>query len=128
MFKPLINIVWFKKDLRLQDHAPLQAAIEQGLPTILLYCFEPSIMHDATTSERHVRFIFQSLKTMQDELLKYNQHLIIVQDEVITFLEKLREQYIVKSIFSHQEIGNSTTFKRDKQVKLYSLFLIVQIR
>ncbi len=121
MFKPLINIVWFKKDLRLQDHAPLQAAIEQGLPTILLYCFEPSIMQDATTSNRHLRFIFQSLKAMEDELFKHNQHINIIQDEVVAFLEKLQEQYIIKSIFSHQEIGNATTFKRDKQVKKFTI-------
>ena len=120
MLKSEINIVWFKKDLRLQDHAPLQAAIEQGLPTILLYSFEPCIMQDATTSNRHLRFIFQSLKTMHNDLVKYNQHLNIVQDEVIPFLEKLQEVYIIKSIFSHQEIGNQTTFIRDKHVKKFT--------
>jgi deoxyribodipyrimidine photo-lyase len=120
MSKPEINIVWFKKDLRLQDHAPLQAAIEQGLPTILLYCFEPSIMQCATTSNRQLRFILESLQNIKNELHQYNQHFNIVQDEVIAFLEKLREHYIIKTIFSHQEIGNATTFNRDKQVKKFS--------
>ncbi|HAS45288.1 MAG TPA: hypothetical protein DCS93_32695, partial [Microscillaceae bacterium] len=42
-----INVVWFKRDLRLQDHAPLKAAIESGLPTLLIYIFEPIVQESA---------------------------------------------------------------------------------
>lgn len=119
MWKPIVNIVWFKKDLRLQDHAPLQAAAEHDLPIILLYCFEPSIVKDATTSNRHLRFIYESLQVMQIELQQHHQYLNIVFDEVIPFLEKLQEQYIIRTIFSHEEIGNNTTFKRDKGVQKF---------
>lgn len=119
MWKPIVNIVWFKKDLRLQDHAPLQAAAEHDLPIILLYCFEPSIVKDATTSNRHLRFIYESLQAMQTELQQHHQYLNIVFDEVIPFLEKLQEQYIIRTIFSHEEIGNNTTFKRDKGVQKF---------
>lgn len=28
--KPTIDLLWFKRDLRLRDHAPLQAAIAKG--------------------------------------------------------------------------------------------------
>jgi len=28
--RPAINILWFKRDLRLRDHAPLAAALEAG--------------------------------------------------------------------------------------------------
>ncbi len=38
--------MWFKRDLRLRDHAPLRAAIDAGKPLLLLYCFEPSVMAD----------------------------------------------------------------------------------
>jgi deoxyribodipyrimidine photolyase len=40
--QPFINTVWFKRDLRLADHAPLQAACKAGLAVILLYVVEPS--------------------------------------------------------------------------------------
>ncbi len=115
-----INIIWFKKDLRLQDHAPLQTAIAQGLPIILLYCFEPSLMQHDDSDTRHWRFTFQSLHSMQQSLLKHNQYLTIVHQEVIPFLEKLQEKFIINSIFSHEEIGNQLTFNRDKQVKFFT--------
>ncbi len=28
--RPTVNILWFKRDLRLRDHAPIQAAIASG--------------------------------------------------------------------------------------------------
>jgi len=51
MSKKAINIVRFKRDLRLRDHAPLIAAIDNGLPTLLIYCFKPSIMELPQSSD-----------------------------------------------------------------------------
>ena len=43
--KPEIVIVWFKRDLRFTDHEALFRAQNQSLPILLIYCFEPSVMH-----------------------------------------------------------------------------------
>ena len=37
-----VNIVWLKRDLRSQDHAPLLKAECAGIPYIIIYLFEPS--------------------------------------------------------------------------------------
>lgn len=34
-------MVWFKHDLRLDDHPGLQAALELGAPLLPVYCFDP---------------------------------------------------------------------------------------
>ena len=36
-----ITVVWLKRDLRLHDHAALNAAIAAGYPVVLLYVVEP---------------------------------------------------------------------------------------
>ena len=48
-----INIVWFKRDLRLTDHRPLKEAVESGLPLLLIYIFEPELLEESHYSERH---------------------------------------------------------------------------
>ena len=68
-----INILWFKRDLRLRDHAPLQAAIARGQrapkrPLLLLYCFEPSLMADPNYDLRHWRFVHECLADLQQQL------------------------------------------------------------
>lgn len=63
-----INIVWLKRDLRLTDHQPLQHALEQDLPVILLYVFEPLLLNDPHYSERHWRFVSHSLVDMNQQM------------------------------------------------------------
>ncbi|MBC8151468.1 MAG: deoxyribodipyrimidine photo-lyase [Bacteroidetes bacterium] len=66
--RPIINILWFKRDLRLHDHTPLTAAIETGKPLLLLYCFEPSVMADPNYDARHWRFVTECLTDLQHQL------------------------------------------------------------
>lgn len=113
---PAVNIVWFKRDLRLADHAPLLAAIAEGLPVLLLYCFEPSWMQHPDSDLRHWRFVMESLRDMERRLAPRNIPLYIVHTEVVAVLDALRETVAVKSIFSHEETGNGLTFGRDRAV------------
>lgn len=71
--RPTINVLWFKRDLRLRDHAPLQAAIAMGQraskrPLLLLYCFEPSLMADPNYDLRHWRFVHECLADINQQL------------------------------------------------------------
>ena len=45
MSKSPINIVWFKRDLRFTDHEPLFRALEEDIPVLLIYFFEPSLIN-----------------------------------------------------------------------------------
>ncbi|WP_046576470.1 FAD-binding domain-containing protein [Spirosoma radiotolerans] len=63
-----INILWFKRDLRLRDHAPLQAAIALRQPLLLLYCFEPSLIANPNYDLRHWRFVHECLTDIQQQL------------------------------------------------------------
>jgi deoxyribodipyrimidine photo-lyase len=71
--QPTINLLWFKRDLRLRDHAPLQAAMISGQfaprrPLLMLYCFEPSLIADPNYDRRHWRFVHECLTDLQQQL------------------------------------------------------------
>ena len=114
-----IVIVWFKRDLRFTDHAPLYAAQQQSLPILLLYCFEPSVMNYDDSDVRHWRFVYQSLQDMQSKLNNLNAQLYIFHEEVISVFQKLTQKYNVTTIFSHQETGNKITYDRDIAVQQF---------
>ncbi len=114
-----IAIVWFKRDLRLTDHEPLALAQAQGLPILLFYCFEPSVMHYDDSDTRHWRFVYQSLQDVQSRLDAVNARIHVFHQEVLTIFETLQQFYTIKSIFSHQEIGNKITYDRDLAVKQF---------
>ena len=118
--KPEINIVWFKRDLRFTDHAPLYFAQQEAVSILLLYCFEPSVMAGPDSDVRHWRFVYQSLQNMQEKLTDVNGALFIFHNEVLTVLEALEKTYCIKTIFSHEEIGNKLTYDRDKNVQTFT--------
>lgn len=113
MSKKAINIVWFKRDLRLTDHEPLFEAQQAGLPIVLLYFFEPSVMQYDDSDIRHWRFLYQSIQGLQTQLDAIGAKLYFFHNEVKPVFSEIIKEYDVKSIFSHQEIGNNVTFERD---------------
>jgi deoxyribodipyrimidine photo-lyase len=62
------NIVWLKRDFRLQDHAPLRAAEEDIIPYYIVYFLEPSLIHSPDTSLRHLQFAYGSIMEMNRQL------------------------------------------------------------
>ncbi|MCB0522351.1 MAG: deoxyribodipyrimidine photo-lyase [Lewinellaceae bacterium] len=119
--QPPINIVWLKRDLRLRDHAPLARAIADGLPVLLLHCFEPGLMAAPEYDVRHWRFVYESLEDMQGRLRERGQRLFFTQLEVLEALSLLAGFFDIKNLYSHEEVGLKITFDRDKAVKKWCL-------
>lgn len=113
MNKTRINIVWFKRDLRLSDHAPLFNAIERAQPTLLIYLFEPGLMAHHDSDVRHWRFVHESLADMQQQLQKHGLHLHVVHCEALQAFTELQAAYHIDTVFSHRETGNRLSFDRD---------------
>ena len=113
MNKKAINIVWFKRDLRFTDHEPLYLAQQEEIPVLLVYFFEPSVMNYDDSDVRHWRFIYESIQEMQTKLTTVSTELHFFHNEAAAVFEELVNLYHVKSVFSHQEIGNKVTFDRD---------------
>jgi deoxyribodipyrimidine photo-lyase len=111
--KKEINIVWLKRDLRFIDHEPLYAAQQENIPLLLLYFFEPSVMNYDDSDVRHWRFIYQSLVDMQSKLNKLSAQIYYFQSEAMPVFEALAKIYQIRTVFSHQEIGNKITYDRD---------------
>jgi deoxyribodipyrimidine photo-lyase len=64
MKKMPLNIVWLKRDLRLNDHRPLYEAEQASIPYMVIYLFEPEIIAHSDTSQRHLQFVYHSILEM----------------------------------------------------------------
>jgi deoxyribodipyrimidine photo-lyase len=117
--KSKINVVWFKRDFRLEDHAPLHAAVSNGLPTLFCAFFEPSLIHAPEYAARHWRFQYESIVDLNQQLLPFQAHLYAFHAAVEPTLQRIQEYYDIQFLFSHQETGLKITFDRDVQIKAY---------
>ena len=117
--KPEIQVVWLKRDLRLEDNEAIFNALSTKKPTLLLYVFEPLLLEDEHYSERHWSFIKESIRDLNESLKPYNSKILAIETNVIPAFNHILSHYSVKHVFSHQETGILVTFNRDK---LFSRF------
>ena len=113
----MINIVWLKRDLRLSDHLPLLNASLEKLPLIILYVFENDLVNNDHYSQRHWRFVWQSLKDMKKKLSLYDGTVTITQGNSLEVIKEIHSKHKINKIFSHEEIGLKFTYDRDIKIK-----------
>ncbi|WP_198439792.1 cryptochrome/deoxyribodipyrimidine photo-lyase family protein [Pareuzebyella sediminis] len=119
MVKKAINIVWFKRDLRLQDNEALNSALMGANPTLLLYLHEPKIWSDPHYDVRHLTFVKESLSDINQELINYNTKVLCVTSEVEPFFDIIQKLYQIGSVFSTEESGLQVTYRRDIEFGKY---------
>lgn len=114
-----MHIVWFKRDLRIHDHAALYEASKRG-HVLPLYIIEPALWQQPDMSHRQYAFLRECLNELNEELTALGQPLIIRVGDAVSVLESLRKEYKVECLWSHQETWNDWTYTRDKRVKAWS--------
>jgi deoxyribodipyrimidine photo-lyase len=114
----MLHIVWFKRDLRLSDHAPLAFAAARG-SVLPLYVIEPDVFNAADFAHQHWGFIRESLIELRAELHTLGIPLVIRQGEMTAVLTSLKNELGTFALMSHEETGNDVTFQRDLRVKAW---------
>jgi len=114
MQKKEINVVWFKRDLRLTDHEPLAAAFKSNLPILLIYVFEPSLINASVSDIRHWRFVYESLQDMQSRI---GDSIQVLEGECLDVFQELLSRYAIQKVFSYEETGIQLTYDRDLRLK-----------
>lgn len=114
-----MQLVWFKRDLRLIDHEPLRAAA-QGGPCVGLFVFEPSLWRQPTMHRAHFEFVAQSLLELQDRFARLGGRLLIRTGEVVDVLKALHADLPLTALYSHQETGDGVSFARDRAVAAWA--------
>ncbi|MEM5469993.1 deoxyribodipyrimidine photo-lyase [Celeribacter marinus] len=117
MTTPAPCVVWFKRDLRMADHAPLMAAVRSGAPVIPLYIVEPDYWSQPFAARRHWHFIHDCLVDLDRELAAMGQPLVIKIGDACEVFQALHTEHRITEIYAHEETGNLWTFRRDIAVQ-----------
>jgi deoxyribodipyrimidine photo-lyase len=110
-----LQLVWFKRDLRVADHVPLALAARAG-PVLALHVVEPDLWRQPDASGRQFAFAMESLAGLRAELAGFGVPLQVRVGSVVEVLEDLLRRHRIGAVWSHQETGNAWTFARDRAV------------
>lgn len=117
MVHPPIALVWLKRDLRLHDHAPLQAALRSAMPVVFLAMVEPEILQQPELSSDQFQFWWDGLQYLSQEIQKRQGVLWILHGEATTILQTIHEHHPIGALFAHEETGTGVTYARDRRVR-----------
>lgn len=116
-----VQVVWYKRDLRTRDHAPLHQACASGDPVLALYVFEDVVIQHADFDAQHGQWILGSLQELRETLRGLNVPLLVRGGDVLDHLSDLHCAYGINRLLSHQETGLDHTFQRDRAVAAWCL-------
>ena len=109
------QLVWFKRDLRCEDHSALVEAAKLG-PIRCIYVLEPTLWMQPDVALQHFEFIRESLQDLEIQLRLRGGALEIHEGEVTEVLTKIWQASPFQGLYSHQETGNGFTYSRDREV------------
>lgn len=114
-----VHVVWFKRDLRVEDHGPLARAAQHG-PVLPLFIAEPALWQQNDMSARQWAFAAEGLSELNAALGELGQPLVIRVGDAADILADIHAQFGIAALWSHEETGNGWTFARDKRVAAWA--------
>ena len=109
------SLVWFKRDLRWQDHKALAAAAQAG-PVRCLYVVEPGLWQQPDMALQHFHFVQECLVDVHQHLQSQGGGLEVRTGSVTEVLSAIWQQDPFTQLHSHEETGNGWTYERDTAV------------
>lgn len=114
-----MQLVWFKRDLRTVDHAPLLEAARRGA-VLPLYVIEPELWQQSDVSARHWSFCRECLIDLRGALADLGMPLVVRRGPVLAVLQRAQQRFGIAGLWSHEETGNGWTYARDRQVAAWA--------
>ncbi|NQW93485.1 MAG: deoxyribodipyrimidine photo-lyase, partial [Polaromonas sp.] len=116
-------VVWFKKDLRWYDHAPLANAatwaMQSGGKVLPLWAYEPAMWQQSDMAVQHAGFANECLREL-DTWIKQDSsdknQLCRIKGDMLDVLASLHAQLGDFTLVSTEETGNAWSYARDLAV------------
>ncbi len=113
------QLVWFKRDLRIIDHAPLANAVRSG-ECICLYVYEPELIEAPDFDDAHLQFINRSLIELRESLRRVGGELILRTGRMPEVLDEFYRDHEIEKIWGHEETFNNLSYQRDRRVRAWA--------
>lgn len=113
------QLVWYKRDLRIKDHAPLAQAAEAGC-CLCLYVYEPEIIEAEDFDAAHLDLINESLVELRESLKQCGGELLLRTGRMPEVLDELHREVGFAKIWAHEETFNRISYHRDRRVRAWA--------
>ncbi|MCS7204186.1 MAG: deoxyribodipyrimidine photo-lyase [Leptospiraceae bacterium] len=117
----LINLVWIKKDFRIEDNEALQKAEELSLPYLIVVLIEPFSLKLKDRNERFFKLFYKNAiefqRTIQKKTGKTISILYSEMEDVLRFL--INQKNRIHTLIAYEEYTTRALYERDKHVRKF---------
>ena len=106
------EILWFRRDLRLEDNAILEHALGEVLP---IFIFDPNILDSLPKEDKRVSFIYKSVMQLKKQLQTIDLDLAIFYGNPQDIFQELHKEGFSKVLCSVD--FDAYAIKRDKEIE-----------
>jgi len=121
-----IHLVWYKRDLRIRDHAALTAAAAHGT-VLCLYVYEPTLLHAPTHDAMHLGFVNECLDDLATSLRERGAVLHRRTGDVPDVFSQLAHELAtlpqparIVAIWAHEETTGWIAYQRDRAMRRWA--------
>lgn len=115
-----VNIMWFRRDLRLYDNAALFHALHSQCHVLPVFIFDPAILDELPAEDKRVNFIYGELQAMQKTLRDLGSDLLVMYGNPLTCFSELITKFRVQQVFANHDY-EPFALKRDSMISDYLL-------
>ncbi|MFA6016112.1 MAG: deoxyribodipyrimidine photo-lyase [Gallionellaceae bacterium] len=106
------SICWFRRDLRLYDHAALYYALKQSAAVHCVFVFDSDILDKLESKQdRRVKFIWESLRELRENLLEQGSDLHILYGKPVVEIPKLAQALSVQAVFCNHDYETAAVLR-----------------
>lgn len=109
-------LIWFRRDLRLQDHSALQKALEEGTPVFPVYIL-PTIQESRSMGKAQRAYLHHSLVKLKESLQKLGSDLYVFEGEAQKVLIDLAQHIQSTQVFCAQS-SDPSLWDEEREVEL----------
>jgi deoxyribodipyrimidine photo-lyase len=110
------SLVWFRRDLRVEDHAALHHALRSSDRVTCAFVFDTDILAGLPRDDRRVQFIHASLGELDARLREWGAYLIVRQGRAADEIVRLADELGVESVFANHDY-EPAAIARDREVQ-----------
>ena len=115
--KPTINIIWFRRDLRLTDNAALYHALQSNHLVVPIFIFDKNIFDKLEDkNDKRVAFIYDALSQMQQQLVAMNSTMEVYYGYPLQVFKQLLQKYTIANVFTNHDY-ELYAVQRDADIK-----------
>jgi deoxyribodipyrimidine photo-lyase len=117
--KPVVNIFWMRRDLRLDDNTALFHALKTRENVLPVYIGNPEILAQKTIGfDYRINFVYETLQQIKIELEKFGSSLYVAHGQPIDVFKGLIEKYHICSVYCNRDY-EPFNIRRDADIERF---------